>query len=96
MSKPRIISAAEWEYTEALCWYAERSRCAAERFDEEFERVLKAIAENPRRYPRCDNRHRFCLMDRYPYQVIYREERDEVVVIAIAHAKRKPRYWAGR
>ena len=96
MSKPRIISAAEWEYTEALCWYAERSQRAAERFNAEFDRALEAISADPRRFPRCDERHRFYLMDRYPYQVIYREEADEVVVVAVAHARRRPRYWAGR
>lgn len=35
-------------------------------------------------------------MDRYPYQVIYREEAGEVIVIAVAHAKRDPEYWRGR
>ena len=96
MSKLRIISAAEWEYTEALCWYAERSQRAAERFDAEFDKALEMIGADPRRFPLCDDRHRFYLLDRYPYQVIYREEADETVVIAVAHAKRRPRYWAGR
>jgi hypothetical protein len=40
MSKPRIISPAENEYTEALCWYAERSQRAAEGFDTEFDKAL--------------------------------------------------------
>jgi plasmid stabilization system protein ParE len=96
MSKARVISAAESDFTEALCWYAERSQRAAERFDAEFDKAMATIGADPRRFPYCDERHRFYLMDRYPYQVIYREEHDEVVVIAVAHAKRKPGYWAGR
>ena len=32
-----VTSAAENDFTEALCWYAERSRDAAEGFDAEFE-----------------------------------------------------------
>jgi hypothetical protein len=35
-------------------------------------------------------------MRRYPYQVVYRIEGDKIVVIATAHAKRKPRYWKDR
>jgi plasmid stabilization system protein ParE len=96
MSKPRILSPAEWEYTEALCWYAERSQRAAERFDDEFDRALEAIVSDPHRFPRIDERHRFYLMHRYPYQVIYRTEHDEVIVVAVAHAKRRPGYWEGR
>jgi plasmid stabilization system protein ParE len=96
MSKLRVISAAEWEYAEALRWYAERSAPAAEGFDEEVDKALDTIRKDPGRFPRCDDRHRFYLMDRYPYQIIYREEGDETVIIAIAHVKRRPGYWKGR
>lgn len=96
MGKPRVASAAEWDFTEALRWYAERSQRAAEGFDAEFDKALARISADPLRFPLCDERHRFYLMDRYPYQVIYREESGEVVVIAVAHAKRSPQYWAGR
>jgi plasmid stabilization system protein ParE len=96
MGKPHITSAAEWDFSEALCWYSERSQRAAEGFETEFDRALEMIAADPRRFPYCDKRHRFYLMDRYPYQIIYREEHNEVLVIAIAHAKRKPGYWEGR
>jgi plasmid stabilization system protein ParE len=97
MSKLRILSPAEREFTEALCWYAERSQRAAEGFDAEFDKALEAIRANPCQFPLCDERHRYYLMNRFPYQIIFREEPgNEVVVIAVAHAKRKPRYWARR
>jgi plasmid stabilization system protein ParE len=96
MSKLRISSAAEEDYTDALCWYAERSQRAAARFEAEFDKVLEAIGSAPERFPFCDERHRFYLMDRFPYQVIYREESGGYVVIAVAHGKRSPRYWSGR
>jgi plasmid stabilization system protein ParE len=96
MNEPRVTSAAEWDFAEALCWYAERSQRAAEGFNAEFDKALELIGADPSRFPHCDVRHRFYLMDRYPYQIIYRDEGDEVVVIAVAHVKRKPRYWAGR
>ncbi len=91
-----VTSAAERDFTEALCWYAQRSRDAAEGFDAEFEVALRSIGADPIRYPSCDQRHRYYLMRRYPYQVIDRAERDEVAVVAVAHAKREPGYWSGR
>jgi hypothetical protein len=57
---------------------------------------VKRIDVDPQQFPFCDERHRFCLMHRYPYQIIYREESHGVVVIAVAHTKREPGFWAGR
>jgi toxin ParE1/3/4 len=36
------------------------------------------------------------LLDRFPYQLIYRVESDEIVVYAVAHQKRRPGYWRKR
>jgi plasmid stabilization system protein ParE len=96
MAEPIVSTAAEADYLEALVWYAKRSRRAAEGFEAEFDAALAKIAKAPLRFALCDQRHRRFLMRRYPYQVVYRIERDDVVVIAVAHAKRKPRFWKGR
>ncbi len=91
-----VSSAAEGDYAEALTWYAERSVQAAERFDAELDRAFQTIATSPKRFPRCDDRHRYYLMRHFPYQVIYRLYQNRVVVIAVAHTARQPRYWAER
>jgi len=96
MSKLLVVPAAERDFTEALCWYAERSQQAAEGFLGEFERALGSIEADPGRFPLCDQRHRYYLMRRYPFQVIYREHEDHLVIIAVAHAKRQPGYWSNR
>jgi plasmid stabilization system protein ParE len=96
MTEVVISSAAELDYADGLTWYAERSARAAEGFETEFQRALESIAADPQRFPKCDERHRYFLMRRYPYQVIYRHVEDRLVVIAVAHAKRMPRYWSDR
>jgi plasmid stabilization system protein ParE len=51
---------------------------AAERFEAEFARALEAIGANPERYSTCgDERHRFYLLKRYPFQLIYRKVEKE-------------------
>ena len=39
-------------------------------------------------------------MSRFPYSLIYRIEkvgqRDQIFILAVAHQKRRPRYWAKR
>jgi plasmid stabilization system protein ParE len=96
MSRPLITFAAEEDYAASLRWYAERSLQAAQGFEAEFDRALDAIGSDPRRFPLCDSRHRFYLMDRYPFQVIYRQHGEEWMVIAVAHTKRQPGYWSDR
>ena len=96
MADIRVCSAAETEFTEALCWYADRNASVALEFDADFAESLSRIIESPERYPSVDDRHRFYLMRRFPFQIIYRWADATVTVIAVAHTSRKPEYWTGR
>jgi len=96
MTDPLILAAAEEDYTESLAWYAEHSQLAAAGFEAEFERAVEAIKSDPERFPYCDSRHRYYLMRRYPFQVVYRQYQDRLVIVAVAHAKRTPHYWSRR
>ena len=92
-----IAEAAEEEYAESLKWYAQQSVQAAEGFEATFEQALESIAAHPERYPLCDDRHRFFLLKRYPFQVIYRRASEgRWLVLALAHTSRRPGYWRHR
>ena len=96
MIKVLVSSAAEADFTEALCWYAERSRQAAEKFEAEFEKALATIAAAPHRFPKCDQRHQYYIMGRFSFHIVYRVDGEQVVVIAVAHGSRRPGYWSSR
>ena len=96
MTSVIICSAAEVDFTESLKWYAERSIEAANDFDAEFDRAIFQIAADPERFPMCDARHRYFLLRRFPFRIIYRITNSEIVVIAVAHGSRSPGYWANR
>jgi plasmid stabilization system protein ParE len=92
-----IAEGAERDYTESLHWYSERSRFAAEAFEAEVEWAFEKIAENPERYPLCDDRHRFLLLRKFPFRIIYRAAGEgQRLVVAIAHTSRRPSYWSTR
>ena len=74
MAELTVCSAAEEEFSESLCWYAERSEQAAIEFDADVELALQTIATDPQRFPKCDDRHRFYLMRRFPFQIIYQHD----------------------
>jgi plasmid stabilization system protein ParE len=96
MADALILAGAEQDYTEALDWYATRSERAARGFEAEFARGMQSIEQAPQRFPFCDGTHQFYLMRRYPFQVIYRQTSRGPLIVAVAHAKRRPGYWQDR
>ena len=88
--------AAVAEGEEATAWYAERDPRVAARFAKELEAALNRIAEAPHRWPAYLHGTRRVRLTRFPYAVAYREEPSRILVVAVAHAKRKPGYWRKR
>ena len=97
----RVLSIAETEAAEAISWYEKRQPGLGADFLLEYERVLSQIERNPGRYSKLEtiktdrDIHRF-LLHRFPYYVVYEVVPDEVVVLAVCHASRRPNYWLKR
>jgi len=87
---------ARAEYEAALAWYQSRSPQAAAKFEAEMDRVLGLVSTNPDLFPEYDDDHRFAVLRRYPYSVVYRVQAGQVYVIAVAHSSRSAGYWHGR
>ncbi|MCA9105689.1 MAG: type II toxin-antitoxin system RelE/ParE family toxin [Planctomycetales bacterium] len=96
MTEVRISSAAEEEFADALMWYSQRSLRAATEFDNEVDRAIQLISAAANQYPAFDERHRYYLLRRFPFAIIYRIDEPGVVVVAIAHTSRSPGYWLMR
>ena len=88
-----LLPGAKQEFDESLDWYRARSRRTADRFVEAVKRGFAQIATNPSRFATMDGVHRELSVKKFPFRIIYKEETDRVVVVAIAHAKRRPIYW---
>jgi plasmid stabilization system protein ParE len=91
-----LLPAAQADYQQALNWYQGRSQRAAAGFEAAVDVALKRIASAPEQWAWCDDRHRFYILRRYPYSIIYRLEGEDVLVVAIAHSSRSASYWQGR
>jgi plasmid stabilization system protein ParE len=87
---------ADAEYREAANWYRERSPPAADRFEQEVERVLEFIALNPEMYPPYDALHRFAVLRRFPYVLVFQASKEAAYIVAVAHAAQMPDYWRDR
>jgi plasmid stabilization system protein ParE len=91
-----FLPIAESEYFQALAWYQGRSPKAAAGFEAAMDAGLQRIADSPETWPLCDKRHRFYVLHRYPYSLIYRIENEDVLIVAVAHSSRHPAFWQGR
>lgn len=65
-------------------------------FVAEFERTTKLILANPMLGTIFRNSRRRCSLRRFPYGLIYQVTENELRVIAVAHHRRHPNYWANR
>ena len=84
------------EAEEAARWYAERSPTAAAGFTDELDVAAAAIERAPESWPQYDHGTRRFLLRRFPYFLVYRIELTRVVIVAVAHAHRRPGYWKDR
>lgn len=87
---------AQTDYDESLDWYAARSREAAMLFAAAVDESLGRIQRDPSLCHALDSRHRECLAQAIPFSDHLRNIGDRVIVIAVAHAKRRPGYWRNR
>lgn len=92
----RFHPAARAEVLDARLWYEERSPLTAAAFAQEVAAAIGLIAEAPNRYPRAEHGTRRLILQRFPFNVFYRTGEDEVVIVAVAHQKRRPGYWSSR
>ena len=90
------LPAARRDFEESFDWYAERSMQAAARFVNAVDAALSFIAAYPKQFAAVDGFHRECPVKRFPFRIVYRVAADRILVVAIAHAKRRPGYWTNR
>jgi plasmid stabilization system protein ParE len=94
----RFHPAAEAEFFAAVDWYAEREPAVATDFAKRVRDAVELIGKLPGAWPAWPGRDdlRVRVLPRFPFSVIYAVEHEAVVVIAVAHHKRRSGYWLRR
>lgn len=96
MSPVRFLVPAEVEMLEAAAYYESRSEGLGVDFLRKVRNAISDIEKHPDRWPVVDFGVRRRLVHRFPYAVLYKIDRDEIVVVAVMHLSRRPDYWIGR
>ena len=92
-----VVPLALNELQDAAAFYAARANAELGlAFIAEFERTANQIQTSPMIGAIFRGDRRRCSLRRFPYSLIYQITAEEIRIIAIAHHRRRPGYWAKR
>lgn len=95
--KPAVFHPeADDEFAAAIGYYAEQGDGLGDRFYDEILKLTAEIEAAPQLFRVWRHGARRHLGQHFPYALIYVERPTHVVVLAVAHCKRRPGYWKQR
>jgi plasmid stabilization system protein ParE len=91
-----LTSEARDELIAGVNFYDSENHGLGQDFALEVRRLCRLIAESPLVGIELRPGVRRRMLRRFPYSILYTLENDEVLVIAVAHQRRRPGYWNRR
>jgi plasmid stabilization system protein ParE len=94
----QTLRAASEEVEAAVRWYEERRRGLGAEFFEAVSNTIAFVEDQPEigAVTGVTGKARRVLVNRFPYQVVYHLTPTDVIIVAVAHLKRRPNYWKDR
>lgn len=85
------------DYRVARNWYRHRNAAVALRFRDAVDSAVNRVAADPDSHPLLEDDIRWVRVRKFPYILVFvRQNADSLLVLAVAHAKRRPGYWKRR
>lgn len=93
-----VAPAARDELRAAAGWYEQQRRDLGDVFLEAAQRAVSGIQERPLSFAEDTRqaRSRRTKVPGFPYYVVFFVRGEAVYLVAFAHERRRPAYWAGR
>jgi hypothetical protein len=91
--KLRILSCAEAEIAAAMDYYNAQYSGLGYELAAETKECLRRIATFPNAWPSFSDNTRRCLLNRFPYALLYQCRNREIVIFALMHLKQNPQKW---
>jgi|SRR5690554_2920062 len=92
----RFLEPAQEEMREAALFYNEKSVGLGVEFVNDVEQNIQRIRRHPLLGVEKEKNIRFKLLSRFPFTIIYALELNTIIIIAVAHHRRRPGYWKHR
>lgn len=96
MSNVAFDPDARAEFLAAVRYYEECRKGLGLRFRQAIDAQLNKIQQMPFRFRVLRSPFRRCLVPNFPYSIIYTIEPEFILVVAVAHNRKKPEYWHDR
>ena len=87
---------AEAELIEASLFFESRVDGLGKSFIDAVEFTVSLIRQYPELGTSVGQSHRRVLVRGFPYAVVYQKHPDAVLILAVAHLRRRPGYWRTR
>lgn len=96
MKTARLLLPAEEEMLEAAFFYERQSQGLGQDFLRKVQNAIDEITLHPTRWPKIRGDIRRRVVHRFPYGILYEDQPEEIVIVAVMHLRRHPAYWIDR
>ena len=91
-----FLSQAEDEMSEAALFYDAASLGLGSDFLDDVQQRIKTLRQFPKAGTPITSQLRRMVLHQFPFSIIYAEEAEEIVIVSIAHDRKRPGYWQSR
>lgn len=91
-----LLKGVAEEIRESALFYNKESYGLGLDFARKIKTTIRCITQFPEAWPRFSNEFRQCQLERFPFSIVYYVEPSRIVIVAVAHQKRRPAYWKTR
>ena len=87
---------AQIELNDSIDYYEECKINLGLEFASEVYQTIQRILTFPKAWQILDSDIRRCLINRFPFGIIYYQRNNEIIILAIMQLNREPNYWKYR
>jgi len=87
---------AREELLESAKYYEKCQKGLGKEFIREIHLAIERIKAYPAAWSKFSKNTRRCLVNRFPYGIIYQYSESRIYILAVMHLNRRPEYWTER
>jgi len=87
---------AEEEFNKAIDYYEELQNGLSARFANEVYLTIQRILSFPKAWSILEDDIRRCLCNKFPFGIIYYQQDQTIVILAVMELHQDPNYWKSR
>ncbi len=93
INKVKFAEEASAEFRKSVEWYESKANGLGLLFTDEIDSTVERVKLNPDLYPIVVEDIRKIQVNRFPYSLFYKIEKNILVVLRVFHNRRKPIGW---